>query len=74
MVGHQVGDGIDAIKLVATRGFATMWVNPVTYLPVRYDVGGSQTDYQWLSPTPAHLALLDEPIPVGFRQVPPAQK
>ena len=51
-----------------------MWVNPATYLPVRYDVGGSQTDYQWLTPTAAHLALLDLPIPAGFKQVPPTQQ
>jgi hypothetical protein len=49
-------------------------VDPATYLPVRWDVGGSQTDYLWLPPTPANLALLNEPIPAGFRQVPPTQQ
>jgi hypothetical protein len=74
VAGHQVVDGTDAIKLVTASGSATMWVNPATYLPVRYDVHGSQTDYQWLTPTAAHLALLDLPVPAGFTRVPPAQQ
>jgi len=74
VAGHQVIDGTNAIKLVTASGSATMWVNPATYLPVRYDVDGSQTDYRWLTPTAAHLALLDLPIPAGFTQVPPAQQ
>jgi len=46
-------------------------VNPATYLPVRLKLGGLQTDFQWLSPTPAGLALLNMPVPAGFHQVPP---
>jgi hypothetical protein len=72
--GYQVVDGIDTIKLTTGGQYAlTLWVNPVTFLPVRFDASGMQTDYQWLAPTAAHLALLNEPIPPGFRQVPPAR-
>jgi hypothetical protein len=75
MAGHQVVDGIDTIKLTTGGQYAlTLWVNPVTFLPVRFDASGMQTDYQWLAPTAAHLALLNEPIPPGFRQVPPTQQ
>jgi len=52
-------------------GHLTLWVNPATYLPVRPKLGGLQTDFQWLSPTPAGLALLNMPVPAGFHQVPP---
>jgi hypothetical protein len=52
-------------------GHLTLWVNPATYLPVRLKLGGLQTDFQWLSPTPAGLALLNMPVPAGFHQVPP---
>jgi hypothetical protein len=74
VAGYWMVDGINAIKLVATQGSAVLFVDPATYLPVRWDMGGSQTDYQWLPPTPANLALLNEPIPAGFRQVPPTQQ
>ena len=47
-------------------------MNPATYLPIRLEApGGLQTDFQWLPPTPAHLAMLSMPIPAGFHQVPP---
>jgi hypothetical protein len=70
VAGHQVVDGINTIKLTATEQQPTLWVNPVTYLPVRLGTPQVQTDYQWLTPTQAHLALLDEPIPAGFTRVP----
>jgi hypothetical protein len=30
-----------------------------------------QTDFRWLAPAPARLAVLSLPVPAGFRQVPP---
>ena len=71
--GRQRVDGIDAIKLTGGRGSA-LWVNPATYLPVRAVIAGRQpiqTDFRWLSPTPANLAQLNVPIPAGFRQATP---
>jgi hypothetical protein len=72
--GRQRVDGIDAIKLTG-RGLGALWVNPATYLPVRallaFGPEQSQTDFRWLSPTPANLAQLSAPVPAGFRQVPP---
>jgi hypothetical protein len=68
VAGHQVVDRVDALKLVG--GDVTMWLDPATYLPVEISIPGMRTYYQWLAPTPANLALLKEPIPAGFRQVP----
>ena len=70
VVGHQVVGGIDAIK-IAGHSQLTLFVNPATYLPVELTIGPLQMHFQWLSPTPANLAQLKEPVPVGFRQVPP---
>jgi hypothetical protein len=75
---RQVVDGIDAIKLTTgpieqTTGgqtVITLWVNPVTFRPIRYDAPGIQEDLQWLPATPARLALLDQPVPAGFQHVP----
>jgi hypothetical protein len=75
VTGRQQVDGIDAIKIAGARGFATLWVNPETYLPVRIVItparGWSQTDFQWLAPTAANLAQLHVTVPAGFTQVPP---
>ncbi len=86
IAGHQRVDGVNALKLVAVDATArtpdTIWVNPATYLPVRWlqtmsfvaAPGGrawtSRTDYQWLKPTRASLAQLKVRIPVGFTRVP----
>ncbi|MGH3235805.1 MAG: hypothetical protein ACRDOH_21635, partial [Streptosporangiaceae bacterium] len=90
--GTQYVDGVDAIKLVSNKLFvaivpgvkrpvrvtATVWVDPVSYLPVRWAQSWkgkvlSSSDLRWLSPTSANLAQLRVPIPAGFRQVPPPQ-
>lgn len=73
--GRQRIDGMDAIKITGDKGLETLWVNPVTYLPVRavFTFGRlrTQTEFRWLRPTPANLARLSRPVPPGFRQVPP---
>jgi hypothetical protein len=71
VAGHQDVDGIDAITIAGPEPGFTLWVNPVTYLPVRMTVGGVSAWFAWLAPTPAHLALLHLTVPPGFRQVPP---
>jgi RNA polymerase sigma factor (sigma-70 family) len=63
----------------------TIWVNPITYLPVRLSVAapgpvrGHRSlltyDYRWLPPTTANLAAWDAAIrratmPAGFRTLP----
>jgi hypothetical protein len=47
-------------------------VDPVTYLPLRVmwtwkEIGKLSGDFRWLRPTRANLAMLDLPIPPGFR-------
>lgn len=71
VAGKQAVDGVDALKITGNSGHLTLWVNPATYLPMRLEAGGLQTDFQWLRPTPAHRATLDMPVPAGFHQVPP---
>ena len=39
---------------------------------MRLDLGGGlQTDFQWLPPTPANLAMLNMPVPASLHQVTP---
>jgi hypothetical protein len=69
-------DGVSAIKLTGTAGgvATTIWVNAVTYLPVRITTTWPtyvvREDTQWLPPTAASLAKLTPPIPAGFKHVP----
>jgi hypothetical protein len=71
--GRQRVDGVDAIKITGGQRISVLWVDPVTYLPVRALLavaqGRPQTDFRWLSATPAHLARLNVTVPIGFRQV-----
>jgi hypothetical protein len=73
--GRQRVDGVNAIKIIGSKGIAVLWVDPATYLPVRalLAIGDQrpQTDFRWLSTTPTSLAQLRVPVPAGFRQVPP---
>jgi len=73
--GRQWVDGIDAVKLTGGRALAVLWVNPVTYLPVRavcgFGRGRAQTDFRWLSPAWASRPRLSVRVPAGFRQIPP---
>jgi hypothetical protein len=50
----------------------TIWVNAATYLPVRSVAAGLGSrplvsEFAWLAPTAANLALLKPTIPAGFR-------
>jgi hypothetical protein len=81
LAGRQHVGGINAIKIVSPRGGfrQVIWVNPATWLPVQsliyFVAGGYQkqlcllTDFHWLAATPRNLALLNVPIPAGFRRV-----
>lgn len=83
--GQQQVNGTDALRLVATprlirqlhgeagdigRG-VTLWVSAKTFLPTRLALGPGEgtTDFGWLRPTPANLALLTVKIPAGFHEV-----
>ena len=51
-----------------------LWVNARTYLPVRMITGAgtpqmSQSDWYYLRPSTANMALLHVPIPAGYRQI-----
>lgn len=72
--------GASVVKLVQRGDGATLtyWVSSSTYLPVRVSIVFSapdstpeQDDFQWLPPTPANEALLNLPIPAGFKRVSP---
>jgi hypothetical protein len=86
--GRGYVDGVNAMKLVGRPQYGfrvTLWVNPATYLPVRLSSSlfagpgrGQQlvTDFQFLPPTKANLAMLHAairraPIPATFRLLPP---
>jgi hypothetical protein len=85
--GPAVVDGQRAIQLVqgsAKTGEIDMWVDPVTYLPIRtIETAPGESpasdrairdDYKWLPETAANLSLLTPAgaIPAGFTQVPAA--
>jgi hypothetical protein len=96
IAGTQRVDGVQAVELKpvqkAIQALAggpvpapAYWVDPATYLPVRYLAtfdppvfkahGTIQADFRWLRPTRANLAAaFNVPIPAGFKQVPPPQK
>jgi hypothetical protein len=71
LAGRQRVDGISAIKVVAahTSEKVVIWVSPATYLPVQSLTFGTLAEYCWLVASPRNLALLNAPIPAGFRQV-----
>jgi hypothetical protein len=71
VAGKQAVGGVDALKITASSGHLTLWVNASTYLPMRLEDGGLQTDFQWLPPTPANLAMLNMTVPAGIHQVSP---
>jgi hypothetical protein len=72
-------DGQAAIELSQWEphlGSWYLWVNPVTYLPLRLtnvwfgsDHGTSVTTFQWLRPTSANLAPFRLSVPRGYREV-----
>jgi hypothetical protein len=71
LAGRQRVDGINAIKIVAdsASNMQVIWVSAKTYLPVQSLTYGTLAEYHWLPATPRNLALLNAPIPAGFRQV-----
>jgi hypothetical protein len=72
VAGSQELGGVDALKITGGSGQITLWVNPVTYLPMQLEQGGvAQVNFQWLAPTRANLAMLNMPVPASFHQVVP---
>jgi hypothetical protein len=70
VVGHQVIDGVDAIKLTGSAGASiTLWVDPSTYRPVQVTTGPLQWSFRWLPANRANLAPLRVVVPVGFQHV-----
>jgi hypothetical protein len=80
LVGTETSGGQRLLELRGTYSHAavtehyqalTMWVNAATYLPVRSVAAGFGTqrlvsEFTWLAPTAANLALLKPTIPAGF--------
>jgi hypothetical protein len=75
VAGHQVINGIDAIKLTgSTPGSmtsTTLLVNPATYLPIQVSTGPMHLTFRWLPANAANLAQLQVAVPAGFQQVQP---
>jgi len=78
VTGHARIGGMDTIKIIGTSKDLdarfvpqTMFVDPVTYLPVRILIPSGWRDLRWLAPTKANLANLHLTIPRGFRHVAP---
>jgi hypothetical protein len=72
VAGRQGLGGVDALKITGSSGQFTLWVNPVTYLPIRLEqLGPVQVNFQWLASTRANLAMLGMPVPASFHQVVP---
>lgn len=73
-------EGVEAIKLAATSklrkspvSVTTIWIKRANDVPLRM-AGGDvrdrwRADISWLRPTKTNLALLQVPIPDGFRRV-----
>lgn len=86
VAGRPVVDGRQTIQFVAAGHFPVLgqvapgpvterlWVDPATYLPVKWAIvtpqGVSTRDYRWLAPTAANRAELTAPIPPGFTFLP----
>ncbi len=84
VAGTEQVNGTHLIKLTPVHPApptTVFWIDAVTYLPVRAEIGYGQGDadkevqdvegFQWLPPTAANLKNLDVPIPAGFTRVPP---
>jgi hypothetical protein len=72
VAGKQALGSVDALRITGSSGQFTLWVNPVTYLPMRLQEGGLiRINFQWLPPTPANLAMLNLAVPASFHQVVP---
>jgi len=83
VTGRTQVNGQPVIELAETRSVhyphylpfpVLLWVNARTYLPVRMITGAStpqmsQSDWYYLRPSAANMALLRVPIPAGYRQI-----
>jgi hypothetical protein len=77
VVGRTRIDGMPVIKIIGTSKDVdarfvpqTYYVDPVTYLPVRYLIPGvGYRQFTWLPATPANLKDLRLTVPAGFRRV-----
>jgi hypothetical protein len=74
VAGYAQVDGRQVIKLAGTKrlpdGSLTLYVSPVTYLPVQAVMPTATEDFLWRPATSANLGMLKVDIPTGFRQVP----
>jgi hypothetical protein len=70
--GQPVIELTTNVQANAGDNVETMWINPVTNLPVRTFQGNNaediQVDYAFLPPTTANLAKLNPVIPPGFKK------
>jgi hypothetical protein len=82
VIGHQQIDGRDTIALqVGKVKGPSLWIDPATYLPVRWDfsrgegshasVVNETANYTWLPATQSNQANLKVTIPPGFHQTTP---
>jgi hypothetical protein len=76
--GHATIDGHDTLVLrrgIGNSAADTIWVDATTFLPVRSEFATAAsttlmtTDYEFLPPTEANLALLAPVVPPGYPKV-----
>jgi hypothetical protein len=67
-LGHAVVDGRTTLHL--RQSVLQLWVDPLTYLPVRTQAGASTDDITWLPRTASNLLSTKIVVPQGFTQSP----
>ena len=78
ITGHPTLNGQPTIEITAyypnTKGSYRLFVDPKTFLPLQsinsVNTAPFTTTYTYLPAIPANMALLEVPIPSGFRHVP----
>jgi hypothetical protein len=67
-LGHAVIDGHTTLHL--RHSPRDLWVDPLTYLPIRTQVGATTDDITWLPRTAANLLSTKIVVPQGFKRSP----
>jgi hypothetical protein len=66
VLGHAVIAGHNTLHL--RQSVLQLWVDPLTYLPIREQAAGITTDTTWLPRTPSNLLDTSIVVPQGFTQ------
>jgi hypothetical protein len=69
VLGHAVVGGRTVLHL--RQSVLQLWVDPLTYLPIRTQADGTTTDTTWLPRTASNLLDTRIVVPQGFTQSKP---